>query len=59
MKPYGRRKLLKMNFRDISPKKGWQNWWEHDFDDINKARERRKNKISIIQNEYESIEPIN
>ena len=47
MIPYGKNKKFKLNLPDNHPKKGYVNWWEFEWGDVDKGRERQEAKREI------------
>ena len=49
-------KKIKHNFEDYHPARGFVNWYEDEYDWVNKKSERRKGKQEIIKQLNEIID---
>ena len=47
MLPYGKSKKIRQNLPDNHPKKGYVNWWEVEWGDVDKGAERQRAKADI------------
>jgi hypothetical protein len=43
---YGKKKI-RHNFEDYHPRRGYENWWENEFNTVSKKRARQEFKQQI------------